>query len=118
MDPTERQKIRELEPAVTNYNALTVNLTEEQLRAVMGRLKTAPIVALSLDPGWIPCKVRQPEKDGDYIASFKAESGDFVEICCFEDGHWVVYFEDEKALVSNVVAWMPLPEVYKEVGND
>ena len=54
---------------------------------------------------WIPCKERQPEETGRYIASDCAE---WIDVRSFtkrgKGGYWH----------SDVYAWMPLPEPYRE----
>ncbi len=62
--------------------------------------------------GWIPCSVRLPEEEADVLLSlrsldvytgFRANA----EGCFYIDGDGYVEYE-------NVIAWMPLPEPYKE----
>ena len=52
----------------------------------------------SAQPGWIPCKERLPEKDGEYLTT--TEDG-LYDVEHYGDGEW--YYDD-------VVAWMPFPE--------
>ena len=67
------------------------------------------ITALQNQPVWIPVSERLPE-DGTYITTFDGElvgqKEPFTGPCGFEDGKW-----DED---DCVVAWMPLPEPYRE----
>ena len=51
---------------------------------------------------WIPVSERLPEEDGLYLVY--TEEQPFV--CPFEDGEF---------FIGEVLAWMPLPEPYKEV---
>lgn len=65
---------------------------------------------------WIPCSERLPKKDGEYIATFGAETGWFVDICDYDATMGWGFFPDdggEFLEVSNVLAWMPLPEPWK-----
>ena len=59
--------------------------------------------------GWIPVSERLPE-DGTYIATLDGElvgqKEPFTGMCGIENGKW----DDEDC----VIAWMPLPEPYKE----
>ena len=59
--------------------------------------------------GWIPVSERLPE-DGTYITTLDGElvgqEEPFTGMCGIENGKW----EDE----DSVIAWMPLPEPYKE----
>ena len=59
--------------------------------------------------GWIPVSDRLPE-DGTYITTLDGElvgqEEPFTGMCGIENGKW----DDEDC----VIAWMPLPEPYKE----
>ena len=59
--------------------------------------------------GWIPVSERLPE-DGTYITTLDGElvgqKEPFTGMCGIENGKW----DDEDC----VIAWMPLPEPYKE----
>lgn len=59
--------------------------------------------------GWIPVSERLPE-DGTYITTLNGElvgqKEPFTGMCGIEKGKW----DDEDC----VIAWMPLPEPYKE----
>ena len=59
--------------------------------------------------GWIPVSERLPE-DGTYITTLDGElvgqKEPFTGMCGIENGKW----DDEGC----VIAWMPLPEPYKE----
>lgn len=59
--------------------------------------------------GWIPVSVKLPE-DGTYITTLDGElvgqKEPFTGMCGIEKGKW----DDEDC----VIAWMPLPEPYKE----
>lgn len=71
---------------------------------------------------WIPCSERQPTEDGEYITTVEDGEGMFVTSNDWrqdwtEWGFLSYYGEsDEPAWrrVTNVVAWMPLPEPYQE----
>ena len=67
-------------------------------------------------PGkWIPCSERLPEVDGMYTTTLSGElvgtDKPFVGQSYFEDGYWE---EDGDC----VIAWMPLPEPYREVTDE
>ena len=52
---------------------------------------------------WIPCSERLP-KDGRYLCTYANEEGICVDFGRFSKGEWFV----------KPIAWMPLPEPYKE----
>lgn len=74
--------------------------TEEEQKKVIERLRAT---------NWIPVSERLPE-DGTYITTFDGElvgqEEPFTGMCGIENGKW-----DEE---DCVIAWMPLPEPYKE----
>lgn len=74
--------------------------------------KTIAIKALE-QTGWIPCTERLPKEDGCYLVTIKwkgSYSGDtYVETTMAE------YREKSKEWdYVDVIAWMPLPEPYRE----
>lgn len=57
---------------------------------------------------WIPVSERQPDKDGDYLVTFKMLFLRPVEVCTFADGQW------NKFGYEKVLAWQPLPSPYTQ----
>lgn len=83
------------------------------------------------EPHWMPCKERLPEKDGDYFVTvdprYMPPGYRSTDVITWRDGKWVMadYFvldsegrkkPDFKVIELDVpvIAWMPLPEPYKE----
>ncbi len=71
-------------------------------------------------PQWIPCSERLPTESDDYFCTYGSLSGWFVDISIYEaeKKEFGFYSENEHGEevwhpVTNVVAWMPLPEPYK-----
>lgn len=65
----------------------------------------------SAQPRWIPCSERLPEFEGKYLVT--DEAGGITDILVddffqYDDGTWGWMYS------QNVIAWMPLPEPYKE----
>lgn len=56
-------------------------------------------------PKWIPCEERLPSKDGRYLIVGRQGA---VNILPYRDGRWYGRW--------GVIAWMPLPEPYREDG--
>lgn len=73
--------------------------------------------------GWIPVSQRLPEKDGRYLVTFK----NGIKVCMvgygscmrtalgYPIGHgWYSLEEAQYYAEDSIIAWMPLPEPYKE----
>lgn len=56
---------------------------------------------------WIPCSERLPDKDGRYLYYSETKGYYNIGIDMYIGGEWILPLE--------VVAWMPLPEPYREV---
>jgi len=71
---------------------------------------------------WIPCSERLPEEDGRYIVTEKRFAIDdrkhmgwyqtIVEEVIFSSGKW------DRAKFFEVIAWMPLPDPYREEASE
>ena len=72
-------------------------------------------------PQWIPCS-EKPITSGLYIVTLEDEKGLFTDTAEWNPtfgGRWQSVFYDDYAIgeyrdISNVIAWMPLPDPYKE----
>ncbi|MBR2895941.1 MAG: DUF551 domain-containing protein [Oscillospiraceae bacterium] len=58
---------------------------------------------------WIPCSERLPEESGNYLTSTC-----FSEVYC---DYWCSYIEKWNR-TEKILAWMPLPEPYREEGEE
>ena len=78
------------------------------------------IRALPSAQQWIPCSEREPDEDGQYIITVKYRHVDGRKDIYAEHGvlrdrvTWDVYYFGHCDEVERVLAWMPLPEPYKE----
>ena len=68
--------------------------------------------------GWIPVTERLPEEEGEYIATTIFSDEPNISILRYESGrHFYVHdrvFGDIRVKDDEVLAWMPLPEPYRE----
>ena len=67
---------------------------------------------------WIPCSERLPDKKDDYFCSYIGCA--IADICEYDPdrNEWGFYYDYGWKVVSNVIAWMPLPEPYTESGRE
>lgn len=80
---------------------------------------------IDLIPRWIPCSERLPNTNGIYIVTRRISDGfEYQNItdACYFDGsntwHDDTRVNHERKYLVDVLAWMPLPEPYKEVEQD
>lgn len=74
---------------------------------------TAAIKAVEQQPRWIPCSERLPERDESVLAYHRNVLFDYQYVSWIDDysGKWADFCG---SLSDEVLAWMPLPEGYKE----
>lgn len=69
-------------------------------------------------PQWIPCSERLPSSDGMFLVTVKSRSGKKIDLCHFnknaklDSNKWGGQYYNR-----NVIAWMPLPSVWKGENN-
>lgn len=69
---------------------------------------------------WIPCSERQPQENGNYLAFYRTSDGtaslEFMKVDhCNAGGGWL-HEENGRKAYKKLIAWMPLPEPYNELG--
>jgi len=87
-------------------------------------LYKANLIAISalekqLNGGWIPVSERLPEEETFYQVTVKYENFAGVYLATMTAEYknkncWRIYSQQPAIVNRNVVAWMPLPEPYKE----
>lgn len=94
-------------------------MTEEQYQKIDRNLKERP------HGEWIPCSEWLPEEIGDYLVTeHLSDIAQAVYVSSFgyvRTGELCFYYEDDdgRAIKNDgIVAWMPLPEPYKEEGGE
>ena len=62
------------------------------------------------EPKWIPVSEKLPDKTDDYLCSYNGCA--VVDICEYDPdrNEWGFFYDGGWKVVSNVTAWMPLPE--------
>ena len=101
--------------AALNATSTTIKITgKENAETVYGYIKKLcdDIKALPSARQWIPCSERLPEKIGDYLVSVKRHGWNCEEHIENDIAYWDDLEGFHKA--EEVLAWMPLPEPYKE----
>ena len=72
------------------------------------------------EPEWIPCSKKLPEYEEYVLVTFIDKSAIDTEVMCvrriegFADWYWSDFADEYTWEASEVIAWMPLPEPYKE----
>lgn len=65
---------------------------------------------------WIPCSERLPEDGQNVLVAYRTT--DKIRPCQYHDdgsrNPWYSYLDNCRAYSNVVIAWMPLPEPYKE----
>lgn len=62
-------------------------------------------------PKWIPVKERLPKRSGWYLVWTKMNR---IPLVRYFSARWQKFFDD----ALGVLAWMPLPQAYKEENNE
>ena len=107
-----------------------VTLTDEQVKEAVEEAKNAVLSVIKPEPHWTPCSEELPKENGHYLVTFHqtATEEDLgfdmddtdVRKMRYDTKHgwrtprhipsWI-----NDAVVSTVLAWMPLPEPYKAI---
>ena len=113
------EEIKQLPNIVDSF--LDVAILNEVRQHLNEKLDEVCKLAINaLEQRWIPVSERLPEFTADYkvTVGINYDGGGMfpeVRIALYNKVYkcWVVY-ESDRAIVGDVIAWMPLPEPYKE----
>lgn len=72
---------------------------------------------------WIPCSERMPEENGQYLITVKYEheagyDDIYAEHGDWSDGEWDMFCFGHCGKVESIIAWMPLPDPFREEGDE
>lgn len=100
------------------YSVVVVKVVQDMIEQLLTDLKQD-----EKENGWIPVSERLPEEDGRYLATFKYG----IKVCMvgygsckrtvlgYPIGHgWYNLEEAQYYAEDSIIAWMHLPEPYKE----
>ena len=92
-------------------------------RTVKGKLQVAREVlklpTIEPEPKWIPVSERLPKKSGNYIITQKVVRHDSQYHYLSDVGYFDIvtgWYSKRGLNLKDVIAWMPLPEPYREEG--
>lgn len=101
--------------AIDIFDDYNVSVENGELEAYSrDRKRLCELPSAQPEPQWIPCSERLPDKKDDYLCSYNGCA--VVDICEYDPdrNEWGFFYDGGWKEVSNVIAWMPLPEPYKE----
>ena len=106
------EKLEELQNNPLSQTEGDINLQAGVINGVMYSKKIVQEVAEEYNGGWIPVSERLPEEN--YAVLVWCPERKNIYCAYLEEGQWWIfgaYFEKVKL---EVIAWMPLPEPFKE----
>ena len=100
----------------SDYVGLSVDDVKKVTDEVVKGLKQLP--SAQPEQQWIPCSERLPKEYGNYLITKHNGDVDVGTIDPKKKGVWSACDADGFYWIREVVAWMPLPEPYKEEKNE
>lgn len=101
-------------------DSITLHAILDGIDVKFVRMGDCPLVPLPLPfpHEWIPCSERMPnpnELNGDVLRYYLVQNvfGDML-VCNWDGKEWGLIYSHEFEMPEDVVAWMPLPEQYKD----
>ena len=91
------------------------DIEEKRVDTIKEMLEIVQEVAEEYNGGWIACSERLPEDDSIYIVTMEYPKNKIVVDYGWFDKKRVCWFVGmQEFRKSNILAWQPLPEPYKE----
>ena len=92
---------------------------KEALKMLIDKIEHAPTI--EPEQRWIPCSERLPNTNGIYIVTRRISDGfecrNITDACYFDGSntwHDDTRVNHKRKYLADVLAWMPLPEPYRE----
>lgn len=108
------RSIKNMPPITPTQCIAKFTFDKDELQEIVDK----KVKELVLTPNWIPTSERQPKENGNYLAFYCTNDGtanlEFMMVDhCNAGGGWL-HEKNGKKAYTKVIAWMPLPEPYKE----
>ena len=109
------EKLEELQNNLLSQTEGDINLQVGVINGVMYSKKIVQEVAEEYKGGWIPCSERLPEDDSICIVTVEYPNNKTMVDYGWFDRKRVCWFVGmQEFRTSNILAWQPLPEPFKE----
>ena len=109
------ERLEELQNNLLSQTEGDVSVRVGIINGVMYSKKIVQEVAEEYKGGWIPCSERLPEDDSICIVTVEYPNNEIVVDYGWFDRNGVCWFVGmQEFRTSNILAWQPLPEPFKE----
>ena len=89
---------------------------KDGVQTVLYMMSKQPTITAQPEQRWIPVSKKLPEDDENVLVTYKTT--DKIHPCQYHDdgshNPWYSYIDQCRAHMNVVLAWMPLPEPYRE----
>ena len=125
MKMTNEQAIKQMNEIIACWEDFLASEENNDLQGTgleLGAMRLA-VQALKSSPRWIPCKERMPKLHKEEFDDEVFQASDRILFCsatgvhcgcCEHSVEGPLWYTEEGVSCENIIAWMPLPEVYKE----
>ena len=88
-------------------------------QCIDGAIEIVNELAEEYNNGWIPCSKNTPDnRDAVLVCATGKDEGVFISYYIEEEDRWRYDTDDGGHYYVDVIAWQPLPEPYKEEGDN